>query len=182
MPEPYIWPPNSGTPPFSTDNYLKPSSFMRYRKTHIRHCVDVVPTHAASKRLLLARRSINPMLGLPWVMGGTRPIGVPAALAAQKHFRADTKLDVDIRRLRPMGTHEYHWHAFDNMPPTHDVVETFGLTVSDEEAHYMLGNLNPREYLPGSLNLYGWPDLHGPEIHPALRKFYWQAFDVNGFA
>lgn len=138
-------------------------------------CADVVVV-SPDGRILLARRSIQPLLGEWWVIGGKRNPGESQVESAERHFRRDTKLELPAARFNFIGAYSTVF-AVRNEPPyengSHTDNFTFAVLLTAPEIAAI--KLDPREYEGENAWLWFFPTeiMRGAEaraMHPELRQ------------
>lgn len=177
----YLWP--STTKPTFDPKPLDASAFDQYTRGCVNVCADIIPFDRARKALVLARRSIKPQQGGAWYFGGRRVAGEAPAEAAVRHFKIDTGLDIAPERLRLLNIVEFMYPEREQEPKNvarHDLSHTFGLELTDAELEVMRGALRPTEYMPGSLDFYGWEALQAEGVHPILPDVWQLLFGAAG--
>ena len=76
---------------------------------YIKVCADVVFANSCRRTIYLARRTIKPAQGHWWIIGGRMYPGEREEVAARRHLRDDTGLDLSQDRFRYVTINRYWW-------------------------------------------------------------------------
>ena len=174
----YVWPVGQPDPVFAT-RFAAADVYEKALASFIMVCADVVPYHAPSQTLLLAKRAQKPMEHL-WFYGGRVWIGERVTEAALRHFAEDTGLRLTADRLQPLGVMDYLFHERQQAPqntPCHTHAHTFAVALTEAEITQWGGHVRAPEYLPGSLTRVTRAMAHA-HPHPAVRDVYEALFPL----
>ncbi len=146
-------------------------------------CVDVLLVNISRRVIYLARRVIEPAKGWWWFIGGRVNAGEDYVLAAARHIKTDTSLDLSKERfVGPVAFHHYTFSTRQEEPQ--DIgcdtpVLAFLLELDDAEIDMASSRLNSDEY-DSTLGLRAFmrKGLVAEGVHQAIVDIYDQIFPV----